>query len=735
LRDQPLVRARLLRTVGTSYRNLGEVAKSAPLLTEALDLLRGPGGLPADHPDVVEAEFALAQLELDTGDAFAAETRFRRVLDHQQRAGVGEKKLSVTRIFLAGALAIQEKPEAEPLGRAEIALRDRLFGRNDPQTALVRLGLAGFLLNQRKVKEPLALLAEVNAALEAHPDTQLRVLAAVLIEAQTGIGARFAAMELPQALRPTVLRKAERHLSEGIRKAGEVLPAGKNIYVALLRFNLGCVYRDLKDPKRAETEFRVALETARDTCGLSHPTVRHLLAEYPKLLGEAGRLDEARAVFDEVLAANERRLGADNYWRTSLLLEQAYFEAATAKDPGRAMPLVREVLAKGKLAPVQRTADRLSGLIIFLPFQQDPRLAEDLYAAARPIIAAVHGEVSVEAHDAALLHAVALFLARKWAAADELLRDAERIAARLGNMQATVWTSTRVQARGWLDAARGRFAEAEAAYRAVLAEWRTDSLDRSNVLADLTGVLADQGKMTAAAEAAAEGYRHLLRTNPNPVSLAVSVTNLGETRFAAGDPDGAVAALDGPTRQLARTDDPKVLTYLVRAWAFAPAERISPGAAELADRLRGICERHYALSESDRSPTLWGRVTTAALRPPPDLTGADRALAQFYVRTGNTAAAAEALRRVGKPQRPADHLLLGLIAARTGKPEEARQQMAEADRLTRARAPSPENPYPYAYANEHWLSRVLARSLRSDLECELDPHLAPPPRPITRGDP
>jgi non-specific serine/threonine protein kinase/serine/threonine-protein kinase len=76
LTDQPLVRARLLSTVGNAYRNLGRFDEARPLLEEAL-LLREED-LGSAHPDVAESCISLGWLEYWTADYENARDLFER---------------------------------------------------------------------------------------------------------------------------------------------------------------------------------------------------------------------------------------------------------------------------------------------------------------------------------------------------------------------------------------------------------------------------------------------------------------------------------------------------------------------------------------------------------------------------------------------------------------------------------------------------------------------------------
>jgi non-specific serine/threonine protein kinase/serine/threonine-protein kinase len=76
LSDQPVVRARLLDTVGNAYRNLGRYAEALPLLEEALDLREQMLG--ADHADVGHSCVSLGWLAYRVGNYNEAKALFGR---------------------------------------------------------------------------------------------------------------------------------------------------------------------------------------------------------------------------------------------------------------------------------------------------------------------------------------------------------------------------------------------------------------------------------------------------------------------------------------------------------------------------------------------------------------------------------------------------------------------------------------------------------------------------------
>ncbi len=102
LTDQPLVRARLLSTVGNAYRNLGQFDNAKPLLEEALLLREEHAGFA--HPDVAESCVSLGWLEYWIADYEEARGLFERAARvYEQSLGPGHWTVASSLGFSGGA--------------------------------------------------------------------------------------------------------------------------------------------------------------------------------------------------------------------------------------------------------------------------------------------------------------------------------------------------------------------------------------------------------------------------------------------------------------------------------------------------------------------------------------------------------------------------------------------------------------------------------------------------------
>jgi tetratricopeptide (TPR) repeat protein/predicted Ser/Thr protein kinase len=142
LRDQPLLRAQLLDTLGGIHTELGLFDEAKPLLDEALAIrerLRGAGSV--ENAETLVHLGVLARLS-GKGDAVALFRRALRILT--QRLGPDSAEVADVLAKLGVALAAQGKlDEAETVLRQALALSVRLWGDRDLRVAKILHNLSG----------------------------------------------------------------------------------------------------------------------------------------------------------------------------------------------------------------------------------------------------------------------------------------------------------------------------------------------------------------------------------------------------------------------------------------------------------------------------------------------------------------------------------------------------------------------------------------------------------------
>jgi tetratricopeptide (TPR) repeat protein len=703
LKNQPLVRAKLLLTIGNSYRNLGEFPKAGRLLTQALELRLA--NLPADHPDVSEVEFALGQLSIDIGDYFDAEVRFRRLLAAQTRPGADPKTLSITRGFMYWAMTMLERPGIEPLLRKEGELRKELFGPTHRETLFLQIGVVAYLLNAGRAGDVLPLANDLLAGLRAQPDDQFRAAADALIELQAGVTKRFMADEAG-FLRDRLLRQAEESIKLSLKKGEAVVPA-EHIYVALARYELGAVYDSRGDWPAARAEYTTAVTLARKTCGLAHPKVLILVERQAEVLTHFdGGAAEARKLFDEVADANLQRFGAGNYWRALLLMSRAQFEAK-AGAPDEAAAFARQALAlKDRLIPNRSTARALYRLGVNLDWGKHADLAAELLALARPLEAELYGDPSPELCLTLRAQGVLLFRQKRDEGAG-LIRRAAAMADALGSRledRNRVWV---LRELGRIASFRGEWADAQVHLSRAAALARTSlapgSAARASLLVDYAGALVGAGRYAEAVPVVDDCRRVLLAGKPSAADRAVADRLAAAVRLAAGDADGYREAVRTMAGRSTRSGEADVLTQFV--WAA------------------GLCGGTAEWDPADAATRL-----AATLTGSPKNNWGHRGRALALVRAGDLAGAEAALTNVTGTPRPADAAIRGLIAVARDDAAAASDHLRRAEGLTASQAPSAADPF--AYAETHWVERLDAAILLDELRRAIDPGLAPRPQSV-----
>jgi PAS domain S-box-containing protein len=203
LRDQPLVRARLLDTMGGVYTDLGLFDEARPLLEEALAIrerLRGGG-----HPEVAATLVRLGALAHLSGSGDAV-SFFRRALAiREARFGPDSPELSDLLNKLGAALAARGRfDEAEATLRRALALDERLWGKRDPRVAKVLHNLSGIAYYRGRTAEAERLLETSLAIREAalpkdDPDLAGSLEALALLRQRQGHPAEAAALLERQA--------------------------------------------------------------------------------------------------------------------------------------------------------------------------------------------------------------------------------------------------------------------------------------------------------------------------------------------------------------------------------------------------------------------------------------------------------------------------------------------------------------------------------------------------------
>jgi tetratricopeptide (TPR) repeat protein/tRNA A-37 threonylcarbamoyl transferase component Bud32 len=321
LRDQPLVQARLMDTMGNVYVSLGLYEKAKPLLEKALQLRESR--LPANHPDVATALNNLALLYKNQGQYGTAEPLYQRALAIREKASATDPAAVATSLnnlaslfqlqgmyaqaepLYQRALAIREKalgPEhsegfyerAEPRFKRALAIWVKAIGLDHPDLAVSLNNLAALYFKQGKYEEAEPLFKHSLAIKKKtlgldHPDVAISLNNLAMLYRARG---KYAAAE-PLFKQSLAIRE---------KTLGPDHPE-----VARILYNLGRLYREQKKWQEAEPLFQRALAIYAKMAKVNPERIAETLREYAKLLSATGNAVRAARLEARAQALTEKQ--------------------------------------------------------------------------------------------------------------------------------------------------------------------------------------------------------------------------------------------------------------------------------------------------------------------------------------------------------------------------------------------------------------------------------------------
>ncbi len=297
--EQPLVKARLMGTMGDVYRVLGHYDEGDPLLGRALSIREE--ALSLDHPDVSKSRNALGLLRLVQGDLHEARRLFERTLTIQEEH-LGPDHFEVAKtLALLGYLFAEagEYGEARPLYERSLAIQQVVLGPDHPELAEILCDFGTLLWRTGDHEEGKKILERSLAIQETargsdHPLVTRQLGALANLFQRTGDLAQSRALH-------------ERSLAISEKAFGPDHPN-----VAMDLHNLGQVLEDMGKYSEARELYERALEIREGSLGPDHRSVGSTLHNLGNLFQETGDLDAARSAFERAIAIQEKSLGPDH---------------------------------------------------------------------------------------------------------------------------------------------------------------------------------------------------------------------------------------------------------------------------------------------------------------------------------------------------------------------------------------------------------------------------------------
>ncbi|MEE4273045.1 MAG: serine/threonine-protein kinase [Thermoanaerobaculales bacterium] len=299
LAEEPLVRARMMSTMGEVYQSLGLYAESQELFEQALDIREDV--LPPGDVDVADSCNSLGRVLREQADYHRAQTMLERALEIYEGA-LGPEDQSVAVVL--NNLGLLHVDAGEYEAAMECYQRAREIDRitldpGDPRRAATLQNFAILQVRLRNFDEAGALFEQALTIRErAYGPDHIRV--AQSLGSLGGVlndSGRF--------------REALPYYEQSLAIKEKVLgPDHPDVAASLA--NLGALFRTLGELETARPVLERSISVYRKALGPEHPDVAEPMTTLAIIDAMSGRLDEAQSLFEGALAIREGALGPDH---------------------------------------------------------------------------------------------------------------------------------------------------------------------------------------------------------------------------------------------------------------------------------------------------------------------------------------------------------------------------------------------------------------------------------------
>jgi serine/threonine protein kinase/tetratricopeptide (TPR) repeat protein len=300
LATEPLIRSRLMNTIGKVYRNLGLYDEASPMLETALELRRQVTTV----EDVASAELLadLANLYIDQGRYPEAEVMLTQAVDVMNRHGGEANRLELAESInkLASVYRRQGKYDlAEPLYYQAKDIRVAVLGPDDPEVARSynSLGILNWTKGNYDEAERLyrqALDLWEKAYGNDHSDVAKACNNLALLLTQASRNAEAEA------------------LYERAADIYEKVLGPDHPRLALALNNLALVHQEMEELDKADPLYRRALDIRERSLGPDHPDVAQTLNNLANLERSREHFAEAESLYTRALEIRIEALGPEH---------------------------------------------------------------------------------------------------------------------------------------------------------------------------------------------------------------------------------------------------------------------------------------------------------------------------------------------------------------------------------------------------------------------------------------
>jgi tetratricopeptide (TPR) repeat protein/serine/threonine protein kinase len=371
--DDPAV-AESLSSLGSNFWRKGDFKKARSLHERALEIRKKSFG--PEHPTVANCLLNLANLLYDEGDYEGAKPVYQRAVEIWEKA-LGPDHTDVAKgLNNLGLLTYKmgNYGEARQLLERALAIDEKVFGSEHPQLtdSLSNLGMVFKALGEyeeARLHYERSLAIEEKAYGPEHPYITNTLSNLAILNATTGN------FEKARPLFERVLAINEKALGSDHPKVGSDVT------------NLGIINAQMGNFERARSYLERGMAIKEKALGSDHPSVANDINNLASLMRDMGNPEEARPLIERALAIREKTLGPDHVLVAASLNDLANVLVETGKTEG-IRPLFERALAIREKALGPDHADVatiLNSLGYFLYKKQDYQEARSMYERALAI--------------------------------------------------------------------------------------------------------------------------------------------------------------------------------------------------------------------------------------------------------------------------------------------------------------------------------------------------------------
>lgn len=314
--DDPVIKARLLNQLGTTYRRLGEYEKAESVMKECLDFSRETLG--PDHSRTINVMIDLGIL-LGYDERFQeAEILFRDALNSGQNNFKNDNDLIIyAKEQLADVLMRKaEYPEAKALLQESLSVirnDEKLQYKFGPK---VLLNLGNILLHEEDFPGAEKIFLELLRDYEKKDDTKNPNY----IAAKGSIARAF--------MEQRKYEEGLRYMQEGLEMSSKV-NGERHLTTIVYMINLGMALSEFGKYEEALDYTERGYNIFKEVFGERAPNTIFVSVNYANLLRERGRFAEAESLLNKAVSLNIELLGAEhpNTLLSQHALARLYFES------------------------------------------------------------------------------------------------------------------------------------------------------------------------------------------------------------------------------------------------------------------------------------------------------------------------------------------------------------------------------------------------------------------------